>query len=78
MYQKVRVNARDEKELKMRVEDLEKRGYEVVSYYSQDKEHNSWYDSGYRNADGAKYKHAGSFGWKSFGAVMRREVVLVD
>ncbi|MEK5068078.1 hypothetical protein [Sporosarcina sp. FSL K6-1508] len=72
-YFEIKVEAKSKEELSARVGDNESRGFEVARYYEYEKEGNSWLDGGYRNRDGAKYRHAGNSSHKFYGAVMRRD-----
>lgn len=57
----------------MRINELEKRGYEVVAQHDVETESHRWIDNGYRDRDGAKYRYAGTDVHKSYKAAMRRE-----
>lgn len=68
----IKIQAKSEVERAARVKDSEARGFEVVRYFEYEKEGNTWFDGGYRNRAGAKYRHLGSDSRKFYGAVMRR------
>lgn len=69
----IKIQAASKKERYARVRENLKRGYMLIRLFEVEKEMNYWLDSGYRNRDGAKYRHGGNSGTTVYGAIMRKK-----
>ena len=74
----IKIQAAPKKERLTRVRENLRRGYMIVRLFEYEKEMNYWLDSGYRNRDGAKYRHGGNTAVMVYGAIMRKKEEAID